>query len=190
MTGRFEHVLLHVPPLRADEVRRRLADRCWVVAGGPRGIGWHSDKMAALVPAGSVDVRGLVAGQGVEVGTVERLVAVARADATVAPAAGVLALRWFELAAGDWAEFLDLSTGAWSGFEGAYTSKVVGLFRSEDCAEPDARALLVTWYGSLADWEGSRRAVRATEGAEAESGRRFLRRHAITRRSIVRVSPC
>lgn len=190
MTDRFEHVLLRVPPLRADEVRRRLADRCWVVAGGPRGIGWHSDETAVLEPAGSADVGDLVADLGAEVNGVERLAAVARADTDTAPAAGVLALRWFELAAGDWAEFLELSTGAWSGFEGAYTSKVLGLFRSEDCAEPDARALLVTWYGSLADWETSRRAVRATEGAEAESGRRFLRRHVITRRSIVRVSPC
>lgn len=189
VTGRYEHTLLHVPPLRADDVRARIADRAWVVAGGPRGIGWQSDDLVALLPAGSGAIGPLVGDLGVEVRSVEHLTAVARAD-RAAPAGGVLALRWFELAASDWYEFLDLSVGAWSGFEDAYTSTVLGLFRSDDCAAPDARALLVTWYGSLADWEASRAAVRATEGAQADAGRRFRRRHEITRRSIVRVSPC
>ncbi|MGH3744630.1 MAG: hypothetical protein ACRDTP_07220 [Mycobacteriales bacterium] len=192
MTRRFAHLLLHVPPPRAGEIRPRLAERSWLVAGGPTGIGWQSEEMAAVLPAGPADVErvGADLGDGVEVTAVERLVAVARADDTTRPPAGVLALRWFELAASDWDEFLDLSVGAWGGFEGAHTSKVLGLFRSEDCAEPDARALLVTWYGSLADWETSRRTVGATEGEEAAAGRRFRRRHEITRRSIVRLSPC
>lgn len=185
------HVLLHVPPPRAAEVHGALAERAWVVAGGPMGIGWHSDEMAMLLP-GSADVARKTSdlGDGVATVAVERLTSVARADEEVRPEPGVLALRWFELAASDWAEFLDLSVGAWGGFEGAHTSTVLGLFRSEDCPEPDARALLVTWYGSLADWESSRRTVRATRGEEAEAGRRFRRRHEITRRSIVRVSPC
>jgi hypothetical protein len=188
----FEHLLLRVPPLRAGEIQARLVERSWVVAGGPLGIGWQSEEMAAVLPSGRGEGAEGVPdlGDGVDVLAVERLISVARADDTTRPRTGVLALRWFELAASDWDEFLDLSVGAWGGFEGAHTSNVLGLFRSEDCAEPDARALLVTWYGSLADWETSRRTVRATTGEEAAAGRRFRRRHEITRRSIVRVSPC
>lgn len=186
-------MLLRVPPRRAPQAYAGLADRSWIVAGGPMGIGWHSDELAAVAAVTDGDVAGelhAAAGDDAAVTAVERLAVAARADTTSRPQPGVLALRWFELAAGDWDEFLDLSTGAWDGFEGAHTSTVLGLFRSLSCAEPDARALLVTWYGSLADWESSRRTVRATDGVEADAGRRFRRRHEITRRSIVRVSPC
>ena len=104
---------------------------------------------------------------------------------------GVVALRWFELPAADWDEFLDLSVGAWPGFERAYEAQILGLFRSVDVAAPLARALLVTRYRSLAEWERSREAGAsdgAGSGEVAEAGRRFRRRHQLTTSTVVRIA--
>jgi hypothetical protein len=47
--------------------------------------------------------------------------------------------------------------------------------------------LLITRYPSLDAWERSRAAARADDVDVAESGRRFMRRRELTRRSIVRI---
>lgn len=189
----FDQVLLRVAPADAAPVRAAVADRAWIVAGGPGGIGWHSDELAVLLPADParpVDASALVGGR-CDVQSVRRLESTARPTAPDRPSigAGVLALRSFELAAADWDEFLELSVTAWPGFEASYDAQILGLFRSVDTAAPDAAALLVTWYASLASWEQSRGTVRATDGVQADAGRKFLRRHQLTRRTIVRVSP-
>ena len=98
-----------------------------------------------------------------------------------------MALRWFDLAAKDWDEFLELSVGAWPAFEESFDANILGLFRATDVEEPAAAALLVTRYASLAVWEESRAVLAAPSGPLAHSGRRFLRRHEITRRSVVRI---
>ncbi len=198
MPDRYDHVLVAVAPSDVPAVRRSLADLAWLVTGGAQGIGWSSDELAVVLgPAGSgqdprpVEALPREVRDRAAVRSVERLVATARPETPARPSftGGVLALRWFDLAAADWPEFLDLSVQAWPAFEAANSARILGLFRSLDCAEPDARALLVTWYGSLAVWERSRGTVRATEGDEAAAGRRFVRRHEITRRSVVRVCP-
>jgi len=191
---RFDHVLLRVSPPDAARVRDAVADKAWIVAGGAGGIGWESDQLALIVagPDGTAeppDVAGLTGGSG-QVEQVHKLRSTARPTDVdpPKPGSGVLALRWFELAAADWDEFVELSVTAWPGFEASYDARILGLFRSLDAREPDASALLVTWYASLAAWEQSRGTVRASAGAEAEAGRKFLRRHELTHRTIVRVS--
>lgn len=191
---RFDHVLMRVHPAEVARVRADLAGTAWIVAGGAGGIGWHSDEFALIAAAtdGASEPPATAAMIG-DAGQVER---VDKLESTARPAdvdrpslgTGVLALRWFELAAADWDEFLELSVTAWPGFEASYDARILGLFRSLDTKEEDASALLVTWYASLAAWEQSRGTVRASAGAEAEAGRKFLRRHELTRRTIVRVS--
>ena len=165
----------------------RLAAAGAVVVGawsGGGGIGWWDDEATILagVPDGVhlEDVE-------LEDATVERLRATARPEA-IAPlgAGGVFAHRWFELAANDWDELLELSTGAWPVFEATYGATIEGFFRSEDVAPPDARVLLLTRYPSLAAWEESRGAVRDPNSEAAEAGQRFLRRRELTRRTVVR----
>jgi len=162
-----------------DDAVDRITAAGGVVVGvwsGVGGIGWWDEERVVLAgwPDGAH-------GEG------ERLRATAR-PTSITPLAkgGVFAHRWFELAAGDWDEFLTLSTEAWPAFEQAYGATIEGFFRSEDVAEPDVRVLLVTRYPSMAAWEQSRGALREPSDDVAESGRRFLRRREITRRSIVR----
>ena len=70
---------------------------------------------------------------------------------------GNYAFRWFVTAEADFAEFLALCAQAWPGFEAAYDSQVIGLWR---CAELDAnggvRSLLLTRRPDLAMWERSK----------------------------------
>lgn len=148
-------------------------------AGGP-GIGWWDDELVVLAgwPGDApADAPG------------ELLRATARPTA-IAPfePGGLWAHRWFETAADTWAEFLDLSTGAWPAFEREYGATIHGFFRAEAVEPPDARVLLVTRYPSLASWESSRGAGRSEDTDVAEAGRRFLRRRELTRRTIVRTA--
>jgi hypothetical protein len=113
----------------------------------------------------------------------ERLVATVRptAPATLTRP-GVYAHRWFDLCEADWAEFLELSQGAWPAFERAYDAEIQGFFRSLDAAPPRARVLLLTRYASLAEWSRSREAV---DDGTRESARRFRRRHELTESTVV-----
>jgi hypothetical protein len=172
----------YVTTTRDADPRPAIKDAGGVVVGawiGARGIGWWDDDLVVLAgwPGGT---HGDVAG--------ERLRATARPTA-IEPLerGGVFAHRWFETMADTWDEFLDLSTGAWPAFEAAYGATIHGFFRSEDAALPEARALLITRYPSLAAWEESRAAPRSKERDVAESGARFVRRWDLTKRSIVRV---
>ena len=109
----------------------------------------------------------------------ERLVATVRPrDPTPPTLPGVYAHRWFELVESDWPEFLELSEGAWPTFESEYDANILGFWRSLDVAAPRARVLLLTRYASLAEWERSRTPI---GDAAHEAGRRFIRRHEITR---------
>ena len=87
---------------------------------------------------------------------------------------GNYAFRWFETPAGHWQEFLDLCAGAWPGFEAAYDSQVVGLWRSLDDDGAVRRSLLMTRRPDLAMWERSK--IPAGE-AEAEVRRKLSRRY-------------
>ena len=183
MGDELEHAILRVERDELAAVREALAERAMVAILGVGSIGWASDEVAVLAPAGVVEESA-----GAEVASTERLAPAAHGTGGVQGPGGatVVAMRWFELAASDWDEFLELSVGAWPAFESTYEATILGLFRSADCREPDARALLVTRYASLGEWERSREAG-AGQGAAAEAGRRFRRRHQLTRRTIVRV---
>ena len=76
---------------------------------------------------------------------------------------GNYAFRWFETPERDWREFLDLCAEAWPGFESAYDSQVIGLWRCTGDAvggsNQDAlgiRSLLMTRRPDLAMWERSK----------------------------------
>lgn len=69
---------------------------------------------------------------------------------------GNYAFRWFTTPEPDWPEFLDLCAQAWPGFESAYDSQVVGLWRCTDDAGDGVRSLLLTRRPNLAMWERSK----------------------------------
>lgn len=115
----------------------------------------------------------------------EHVVATVRpAEPRTLDAPGVHAHRWFELADADWPEFLHLSQEAWPGFESGFGAEIVGLFRSAEVEPPSARALLLTRYPDLATWEQSRMRGEVSS-EEAEVRARFVRRHTLTRRTVV-----
>src|SRR4051812_923566 len=104
------------------------------------------------------------------------------ADPAGAPSgAGIFALRWFECAAGDADEFVELSSSAWPAFEaGTPGTRIFGLFRADanEASGDAARFLLCTRYPSLAAWESSRADTRSPQ---------FRRRAEMTRRTQVSV---
>jgi hypothetical protein len=105
----------------------------------------------------------------------ERMLPTLRPTATDAPRRqGSYAFRWFKTHKGHWQEFLDLCATAWPGFEAAYDSQIIGLWRSlQD--EGDLRcSLLLTRRPNLAMWERSK----IPEGDdEAEVRRKLSRRY-------------
>jgi hypothetical protein len=113
----------------------------------------------------------------------ERLVLRARSEHPEPPTGpGIYAHRWFEILAADRAEFVKLSEGAWPDFESSHDANVVGLWETRDPELPASRMLLLTRYGSLAVWERSRS---ARSDREREAWKLFLRRHELTRSTIV-----
>ena len=87
---------------------------------------------------------------------------------------GNYAFRWFTLPALNLQEFLDLCAGAWPGFEAAYDSQVIGLWRLDGAATGKADILLLTRRPDLAMWERSK--LPANE-AEAEVRAKLSRRY-------------
>jgi hypothetical protein len=133
----------------------------------------HSKHAPRLVES----VRGMVSSSA------ERLVLRARSEDPEPPTGpGIYAHRWFEILAEDRAEFVELSEAAWPDFESSHDASIVGLWETRDPTPPTSRLLLLTRYGSLAVWERSRS---ARTDREREAWQRFLRRHALTRSTIV-----
>ncbi len=87
---------------------------------------------------------------------------------------GNYAFRTFDLDAGNWDEFEALCAGAWPGFESAYDSQVIGLWRFTDAAIGRAEALLLTRRPDLAMWERSKLPA---SPAEAEVRAKLSRRY-------------
>lgn len=95
-------------------------------------------------------------------------------DATLPERQGNYAFRWFVTPGSAWPEFLDLCAQAWPGFEAAYDSQVIGLWRctgdgadeAAGAAAPGAvRSLLLTRRPDLAMWERSKLPQGAAERA-------------------------
>jgi hypothetical protein len=169
MGDRFTAATLVVPRGGVGALREELGGGVWAL-------------LAPQIGAGSETIEVIVAGE-LPVLTTATVEVAHELTATVrplddAPLAddGVYALRWFEIDAADWDEFLALSEGAWPGFEGANPGvRIHGFFR-----EGEDRVLLVTRYPSLASWETSRNALDDAGGAN------FRRRHQLTRSTVVR----
>lgn len=88
---------------------------------------------------------------------------------------GNFAFRWFETPRHHWQEFLDLCADAWPGFESAYDSQVVGLWKvADDTSLPAGvvRSLLMTRRPDLAMWERSK----IPQGEKEEAVRAKLNR--------------
>ena len=84
----------------------------------------------------------------------ERLVPTLKPDKAIPPREqGIYAFRWFETPAQNWEEFLDLCAAAWPGWEAAYDSKVVGLWRRHPDDGKMVRSLLLSRRPNLAMWE-------------------------------------
>ncbi len=104
------------------------------------------------------------------------------ADARPPVRQGNYAFRWFITPEEDWPEFLDLCAEAWPGFESAYDSQVIGLWRGTSGLNETAIAapanmtpskgicsLLVTRRPNLAMWERSKLPEGAAEAAVRET---------------------
>lgn len=87
---------------------------------------------------------------------------------------GNYAFRWFETPEENFPEFLDLCAVAWPGFESAYDSQVIGLWRVEGSDDGPIRTLLMTRRPNLAMWERSKL---PENDAEAEVRRKLSRRY-------------
>ena len=172
----------------AHALGEQWAARGGIVVGvfaGAGGIGWWDDEATVLVgwPDAPPAHRGADdAGDAIEMHATARPGAVRPLEP-----GGVFAHRWFEIDGSTWDEFLELSTGAWPAFETAYGATIEGFFRTEAAPGGTDRVLLITRYPSYAAWEQSRGALRDPTADVAESGRRFLRRRELTKRSIVRI---
>lgn len=141
---------------------------------------WPDEATAAKAEA--VLLRGQPLAQGCES---ERMTPTLRPSDPAPPRRqGNYAFRWFETPADHWQEFLDLCAGAWPGFESAYDSQVIGLWRCLDDKGGDGgsgegetrRSLLMTRRPDLAMWERSKIPAGEAE-AEAEVRRKLSRRY-------------
>ncbi len=172
--------------------RIETAPRCWrsvaeaIVAARPAleaaggrlyGI-WRSqigrprDELTAIThgPANADDTawRGLLDGiADVGAHTDDVMSATLKPESPVPPRRqGNYAFRWFETPALHWNEFLALCTAAWPGFEAAYDSQIVGLWRlAEDGPGGTRRSMLLTRRPDLAMWERSK--IPATPAEQA-----------------------
>ena len=87
---------------------------------------------------------------------------------------GNYAFRWFETPPENWQEFLDLCEAAWPGFESAYDSQIIGMWRFLEDNGDLRRTLLMTRGPNLAVWERSK----IPQGeAETEVRRQLSRRY-------------
>lgn len=170
----------------ADEIAGAGAERIGASGGSLYGI-WRSqiglprDTITAITlwPDTDTAIRmaDLLHDEMPSVDTVELdlMTPTLRPETTDAPKRqGNYAFRWFETPPENFPEFLDLCAGAWPGFESAYDSQVIGLWRVEGSDDGPIRTLLMTRRPDLAMWERSK--IPAND-AEAEVRRKLSRRY-------------
>jgi len=185
----MSHVYVHHRIEAAPRQWKAVAERV-VAAGAPRAaaaggalygvwrsqIGRPRDELTAMSVWPDADAAagaGALLLDGVADCRMEESVAMVPTLRPVGPEAphrqGNYAFRWFVTPEADWDEFLSLCAAAWPGFEAAYDSQVVGLWRCLDAAEGgDVRSLLLTRRPDLAAWERSKIPQGAAEAAVRE----------------------
>lgn len=191
MTLHFVHHRIDTRPRRWKAVADRLADRgaAAIATQGGRLYGlWRSqiglprDTVTAIThwpDAQSAAAHGPSFGAGLDdiAGAVhEPMTATLRPTAADAPRRqGNYAFRWFDTPEADFAEFLDLCGRAWPGFEAAYDSQVIGLWRLDSPGDNGAiRSVMLTRRPDLSMWERSKIPANA---AEAEVRATLSRRY-------------
>lgn len=167
----YLHHTIACAPRSYAAVAHRLGSIDWARHGGALYGVWRSqigrprDELTA-VTVWPGDADGAVAQKLIEAIAEVRQVTSTTLHATLRPASptppqrqGNYAFRWFALPEANWEEFLSLCAAAWPGFESAYDSQVIGLWRCDknELDEPGrVRALLLTRRPNLAMWERSK----------------------------------
>ena len=181
----YVHHSIRCKPLAYATVARAMANIDWAEHGATLYGIWRSqigrprDELTAITvrqAAAAVDVADLV-GRIQDVRSIESvpLLATLRPKEPAAPRRqGNYAFRWFELPQANWPEFSSLCEAAWPGFESAYDSQVIGLWRCERDDPGRVRSLLITRRPDLAMWERSK--IPQNE-AEGEVRRQLSRRY-------------
>ena len=167
----FDYFMLSLA--RGAPARRAFVDRvtaAGLTAQGRRAglfasqLGWEASEAALLAERGGGEDRALAALLAAPevvdtVGHTLRPTVRPLPDAALAPG-GIYVHRWFEVNRSSVADFIDLSSQAWPGFEAQFDARIFGLFEltSEWEGSPaDSRhLLLVTRYASHGVWEDSR----------------------------------
>lgn len=191
MSATFVHHRIEAAPRRwkalADRLNGRLAGNASVYGLWRSQIGRPRDEVQAITvwPHGTTAAtaeRALL-GDDVDVRDVssEAMVPTLRPTDTAPPTRqGNYAFRWFATPEPHWQEFLDLCAAAWPGFEEAYDSQVIGLWRATGdrtgggtdeatgAGRPGIRSLLLTRRPDLAMWERSKQPENAAEAIVRE----------------------
>jgi len=184
----YAHHRITTTPRRWREVAAALARQCPVLArsGGALYGAWRSqigrprDEVAAITTwptaSAAANAQALLTDGVTDITSVSTdvMATTLRPHEPTPPARqGNYAFRWFVTPEADWAEFLDLCAQAWPGFEAAYDSQVIGLWRCADATAlhqdtgdaPGIRSLLLTRRPNLAMWERSKLPQGAAEAA-------------------------
>jgi len=182
----YVHHAIRCAPRRSTAVADSLDRLDWAGCGGALFGLWRSqigrprDELNAITvwpAAAGAGIAGSLLGDNADVKEIlsRPMQATLRPDTPQPPRRqGNYAFRWFELPDAHWAEFLALCADAWPGFESAYDSQVIGLWRCMDDPAGRASALMMTRRPDLAMWERSK--MPAGE-AESEVRRKLSRRY-------------
>jgi hypothetical protein len=110
---------------------------------------WPNNKAAAQASGALLrDVRHIRDGEA------ENFLPTLRPEKAIPPRRrGIYTFRWFDTPNRNWEEFLDLCAAAWPGWEPAYDSEVIGLWRRYPDDGKMVRSLLLARRPSLATWE-------------------------------------
>jgi len=184
MAAIYVHHRLTTSPRRWREVAQRLAGKAAVYGIWRSQIGRPRDELSAITvwpegtDAAAAEAALLDDRTDVMATVSETMAPTLRPSRTDPPTRqGNYAFRWFVTPEADWPEFLDLCAAAWPGFEAAYDSQVVGLWRLSGARTGNGtdeasgahldgvRSLLLTRRPDLAMWERSKLPQGAAEAA-------------------------
>jgi hypothetical protein len=193
LSALFVHHRIETAPRRWQAVADRLSRRDGIYGIWRSQIGRPRDELQALTvwpePTTVAAAEASLLGDRADIrgASSESLAPTLRPTDTTPPGRqGNYAFRWFATPSGNWPEFIDLCRAAWPGFEAAYDSQVIGLWRAsgERTGPPTdeatgagrhgVRSLLLTRRPDLAMWERSK----LPQGhAETEVRARLSRRY-------------